>query len=206
MSSDDIPIPATRLAWITLALCALGIGSLVYAIYDRNALYLMIGGFLCGLAFLGWLVDRSPSWVGRVGLFFAVLGLFGACSLLMFQVREWMAEEALEVAWRIRQIGIAIHNYENDHGHLPQPAIYSKDGQPLLSWRVALLPYLEEQELYNQFHLDEPWDSPHNIQLLARRPDLYANGRRRPTPSRETTYFQVFTGPDTLFADVPRVA
>jgi hypothetical protein len=43
----------------------------------------------------------------------------------------------------------------------------------LLSWRVAILPYLEEQALYNEFHLDEPWDSEHNIKLLERMPSVY---------------------------------
>ena len=49
----------------------------------------------------------------------------------------------------------------------PPAAIYSKDGKPLLSWRVAILPYLGLDNLYKQFHLDEPWDSPHNIKLSA---------------------------------------
>ena len=43
-------------------------------------------------------------------------------------------------------------------------------GKPLLSWRVHLLPFLEENELYEQFKLDEPWDSPHNIKLLDQMP------------------------------------
>ena len=59
---------------------------------------------------------------------------------------------------------------------LPPPAIYSKDGKPLLSWRVALLPYMEQQPLYDQFHLDEPWDSPHNLTLVTKMPRVFGEG------------------------------
>jgi uncharacterized protein (TIGR03067 family) len=56
----------------------------------------------------------------------------------------------------LQQIAIAIHNYHSTHNHLPQHAICSKDGKPLLSWRVAILPYVEQDQLYKQFKLDEP--------------------------------------------------
>ena len=59
----------------------------------------------------------------------------------------------------LRQIMIAAHNYHGDHQRLPGRAIRSKDGKPLLSWRVMLLPYLEQDQLYKQFKLDEPWVS-----------------------------------------------
>jgi hypothetical protein len=76
-------------------------------------------------------------------------------------------------ASNLRQVAIAMHNYHNDYRHLPQPAIYDKNGRPLLSWRVMLLPYLEEEGLYKQFHLDEPWDSPHNLTLLCKMPKVF---------------------------------
>ncbi len=62
----------------------------------------------------------------------------------------------------MKQIMLSMHNYADSHKVLPPHANYSGDGKPLLSWRVHILPYLEENELYHQFHLDEPWDSPHN--------------------------------------------
>ncbi len=68
----------------------------------------------------------------------------------------------------------------------PARAIFSKEGKPLLSWRVAILPYIEEQTLYDQFHQDEPWDSPHNKQLIARIPATYRDPER---PADGTTTF-----------------
>jgi len=73
----------------------------------------------------------------------------------------------------LRQIGIALHNYHDVHGHFPAPASYDEDGNPLLSWRVHLLPFMEEARLYDQFHLDEPWDSEHNKQLIKEMPQIY---------------------------------
>ena len=80
----------------------------------------------------------------------------------------------------MKQIGIAVHNFHETYKRFPvgefpgnDGLIKYKDGKPLLSWRVYLLPYLEEEPLYNQFKLDEPWDSPHNLALLDEMPDVY---------------------------------
>src|SRR5262245_43043471 len=98
------------------------------------------------------------------------------------------------------QIGLAIHNYNDTHGQLPPPAVCGKDGQPLLSWRVELLPFFECQELYSEFHLDEPWDSPHNIQLLPRMPVIYAPpGRKKNKAPPSHTFCHVFVGEGTAF-------
>ncbi len=81
----------------------------------------------------------------------------------------------------LKQIGLAMHNYESTFGTFPPAYIADKaTGKPLLSWRVAILPFLEQDALYKQFHLDEPWDSAHNKTLIARMPPVYRSpGRRR---------------------------
>lgn len=65
----------------------------------------------------------------------------------------------------LKQIGLALHNYHDTYGVLPAAAIVDKKGKPLLSWRVAILPFIEQDNLYKQFKLDEPWDSEHNKAL-----------------------------------------
>jgi hypothetical protein len=92
----------------------------------------------------------------------------------------------------LKQLALAMHNYHSVHGTFPPAAIYSKDGKPLLSWRVLLLPYLERQNLYEQFKLDEAWDSPHNKALLKANPEVFGllDGK---------THYRVFTGPGTVF-------
>jgi hypothetical protein len=79
---------------------------------------------------------------------------------------------------------------------LPAPAICSKtDGKPLLSWRVAILPYIDELPLYQAFKLDEPWDSEHNIKLLPRMPKVYAPIGVKAEP--HSTFYQALVGPET---------
>lgn len=73
-----------------------------------------------------------------------------------------------------KQLMLALLNYESDHRHFPSPGIKTKEEKPGLSWRVAILPYLDEKALYDQFHLDEPWDSPHNLTLLPKMPAVFA--------------------------------
>ena len=70
----------------------------------------------------------------------------------------------------MKQIVLAMWNYEDLKKHLPPVAIRDKNGKALLSWRVAILPQLEQGALYNEFHLDEPWDSEHNKALVAKMP------------------------------------
>jgi hypothetical protein len=97
----------------------------------------------------------------------------------------------------LKQIGLGFHDFHQVYGHFPGPAIYSAAGKPLLSWRVAILPLVEGEELYNQFHLDEPWDSPHNLSLLAAMPAVYGDGNC--DRSNGLTRFQAYVGPGSAF-------
>jgi Protein of unknown function (DUF1559) len=96
----------------------------------------------------------------------------------------------------LHKIGLAMHNYGDIYGCFPPRAIYDKDAKALLSWRVILLPLLNENELYKQFHLDEPWDGPNNKKLLAKMPAVY---RIPGTGGETTTFYQVFVGDTTMF-------
>ena len=73
----------------------------------------------------------------------------------------------------LKNIGLAMHNYYMANKHFPLPASVGKDGKPLLSWRVYILPFVDENALFQQFHLDEPWDSPHNRTLIDKMPSVY---------------------------------
>jgi hypothetical protein len=101
---------------------------------------------------------------------------------------------------QLKELVIAMYGYNEEHGHLPPAALAGPDGQPLLSWRVLLLPHLGQEDLYREFRLDEPWDSPHNVRLLPRMPPVYANARKvGPKAQPYHTFFQVFVGKGTPF-------
>ena len=98
----------------------------------------------------------------------------------------------------LRQIALAVHNYHAANNTFPRPAIVGPSGKPLLSWRVAILPYLEQQELYDKFKQDEAWDSPHNKALLKEIPSVYRCPSRGRVESFTTNY-RVFAGDGALF-------
>jgi hypothetical protein len=75
----------------------------------------------------------------------------------------------------LKQLALAVYNYHDRHGRFPPQAIRGKDGQALLSWRVAILPYLDAEPLYKEFQLDEPWDSDHNKKLIEKMPAVLAS-------------------------------
>jgi RNA polymerase sigma factor (sigma-70 family) len=114
------------------------------------------------------------------------------------------AKQAEDAVWarhvgNLKRVGLALVNYQAAEGHYPPAAITSKEGKPLLSWRVAILPYLEDfdgrsrDDLFKAFRLDEPWDSPHNKVLLAEMPAVFASpGDRSAKPS--TTVYRGFIG------------
>jgi hypothetical protein len=104
----------------------------------------------------------------------------------------------------LEHLAAAMFRCHDKEGNLPAQALYSKDGEPLLSWRVALLPFLGEEDLYGQFKLDEPWDGPNNQPLLERMPKVYAPPVRGKTKEPGLTFYQVFVGKDTPFNDKVR--
>ncbi len=97
----------------------------------------------------------------------------------------------------LKHIALAMHNYHNVHRRFPSRANFDKDGKPLLSWRVQILPYIEENNLYKQFHLDEPWDSDHNKKLIPLMPTVYRNPSS-PAEQGKTDYL-VPTGKGSIF-------
>ena len=110
---------------------------------------------------------------------------------------------------KMKQIGLGIHNYADKHqtrgDNFFPTDICSDIGLPLLSWRVAILPHIEERELYQKFHLNESWDSPHNILLLKEMPSVYL------CPSAvvaegKTTYWGVKGDSYTFDASLPPTA
>jgi hypothetical protein len=96
----------------------------------------------------------------------------------------------------LRQIAIAMYNYQDTNKAFPPQAIYDKNGKALLSWRVLILPYLDQDALYKEFKLDEPWDSPQNKKLLAKMPRTYQMGAPK---EKFGTFYQGFVGPKAFF-------
>jgi Protein of unknown function (DUF1559) len=95
--------------------------------------------------------------------------------------------ERMRSANNLKQLMLALHNYHDAHGHFPTD-VRDKDGKPLLSWRVAILPYVDQDALYKDFKLDEPWDSEHNKKLIDKMPKVLRSPRQAAALKDRTTY------------------
>jgi WD40 repeat protein len=104
-------------------------------------------------------------------------------------------ERVVRSLWAVSR---GIGQYYQDKKVLPPAAIFAKDGRPLLSWRVAILPYIGQKELFEQFHRDEPWDSPYNLTLIKKIPQAYKRGGSESTGDGKTV-IQAFVGGGTSF-------
>lgn len=105
----------------------------------------------------------------------------------------------IQGANNIRQLMLAMLNYESARGQFPLAA-QTLDGKPAHSWRVAILPFIEQQALYNQYDFDEPWDGPNNRKLIDQIPEVYRS------PGRDhgnKTQYKLIVGPDSLFDGNP---
>jgi hypothetical protein len=100
----------------------------------------------------------------------------------------------------LKQLAIGIHNYESAYGHLPHD-IVDKNGKPLLSWRVQILPFIEQNNLYNQFKLDEPWDSDNNKAASQAVIKVFLAPEAKLPPKMEwgLTSYRAISGPGAAF-------
>jgi len=113
------------------------------------------------------------------------------------KVRE--ASQRISSMNNLKQIALAMANYEATFGAFPAAAICDKKtGKPLLSWRVAILQYIEEEALYKQFKLDEPWDSEHNLKLAKNMPKVYFHPKAN-KPGDNKTHYRLFFGKGAAF-------
>jgi Protein of unknown function (DUF1559) len=112
------------------------------------------------------------------------------------------ASQWRETAWRkqsndLKQMMLAIHNINDVYGKA-DAAILDKEGKPLLSWRVHMLPYIEQDNLYRQFKLDEPWDSENNKKLIPLMPKMYEIAGVPAKPGE--THYRTFVGAKAVWA------
>jgi hypothetical protein len=155
------------------------------------------------LGFLGLGAARRGQGGGALAIIGIVCGFLSMCCGVGYGVGGyfmWIGVEQgkarIVADLDLKQIGMAMHAYNDTYRKLPQHANYAKgpDQKPLLSWRVHILPYIEQGPLHQQFRLEEPWDSPHNKALVEKMPKIFAHPLRPDDAKKGLTYYQVFVG------------
>jgi hypothetical protein len=126
-----------------------------------------------------------------------VLLLIGCCFICLLLPAVSAAREAARRAQcsnNLKQIALALHNYHDSYGEFPPAFLADEDGKPMHSWRVLILPWLEQATLYYQYDFEQPWDGPNNRRLLAQMPSVYqcpSDARSRQSFSEWTSYVAV---------------
>ncbi len=146
----------------------------------------------------GWRMESHGVLPSGIETAPVVIGLGAALALPTFGLRSGAVRQQGSIN-NLKQIGLAMHNYAAVHKALPATANVDKDGKPLLSWRVHLLPYLGQDQLYRQFHLDEPWDSEHNKPLIDHIPSPFVSLENPALAKQGKTRFVVPRGKGTMF-------
>jgi Protein of unknown function (DUF1559) len=93
---------------------------------------------------------------------------------------------------------LAVANYHQEFGCYPPAYIADRDGKPMHSWRVLILPFLEQAALYNAYNFAEPWDGPNNRKLADRIGSIYLRSGLDSSQS-ETTSFVAVVGAETAW-------
>lgn len=100
---------------------------------------------------------------------------------------------------RLERIAAALAEYEAEHGHYPPAYVTDSAGKPMHSWRVLLLPYLGEETLYDRYDLNQPWDSPSNLEIATAMPSVYACPADPDAMALQESNYVVIVGPNTAF-------
>lgn len=151
---------------------------------------------------------REPPRAGTVGtvIGIAVVGMFGllmcggvAALLLMPAVTQnGGASRATRSRNNLKQIALALHNYHDANGKFPPAVVTDADGKPLYSWRVLLLPYLEQGQLFDRFDKTKAWDDPANLAVSNAIVEVFQSPLDDSLPPSGASYF-VLVGAGTLF-------
>lgn len=167
--------------------------SLLIAVVDVSAaaLYAVMSGAIVAVAWLIWLIPRSlvkkPLRCPRVALLASlivrawravVFATLFVAFVLVVQLTRPSRDPAMrsDCARNLRVIGEAMRQYHAAYGCFPPAFRADKMGRPMHSWRVLILPYVDDADavaVYTQYRFDEPWSSQHNRQVTVKAPAVF---------------------------------
>ncbi|MEN6449127.1 MAG: DUF1559 domain-containing protein [Thermoguttaceae bacterium] len=169
---------------------------LFVVLWASLAKFQTFAGFVVFALLVGSAVCIGRRWRISAALMIGSL-LFLILLLLPAMVVVRLGNNKMACVNSMKQIGLAIHNYRQHYGVFPPACVYGKDGRPMHSWRLLILPFLGYDSLYGRYNMNEPWDSPNNSRLLNECPQAYKSpgdfGVRSSGPATE---YLAVVGPD----------
>jgi type II secretory pathway pseudopilin PulG len=129
-------------------------------------------------------------------------GLIGAALAVLVPMVRVARREAMQIRSRnnLMQIGLALHNYNDVYGAFPPAYQCDAAGKPVHSWRVLILPFMEQIPLHQGYNFAEPWDGPNNRRLSPAAPSVFRSPFDNSRPPGETSYVAI-VGPGTMWPD-----
>jgi prepilin-type processing-associated H-X9-DG protein len=156
------------------------------------------------MCFVGWIWARFTgrrrlgNWLSSLSIYGLLFGMLAA--LLMPAVNTGRYSRRTHCLSNLRNLGVALIQYEEKNGSFPPMFTIDSNGKPLMSWRTAILPWLERQDVYSLYHADRSWDSPANKQVSQLFFEMFAcpsdEGATR--ISNQTSYVAII-GPHTAW-------
>ena len=149
-------------------------------------------------------VVRKPfaaRWVVRTGIFLLALlpiAIGGIWFVQPVVIKLKMQRDVNLCKQNLRQIAKALNSYAADYGTYPPAVTYDAKGQAMHSWRVLILPYLNERKLYESYDMTKPWNAGENSHLQAQMPSVFMSPANTNVAVGESNYMLI-TGPGTLF-------
>lgn len=131
----------------------------------------------------------------------AGLFTFSVLAWLVFPAAQGIvgSVQSLSCRGNLERIATALRLYESEHGSLPPAYVLGPDGKPWHSWRVLILPQLNERGLHQRYRFDEPWNGPNNSQLVNAMPECFACPSDPDARTKGESSYMVIVGPGTLF-------
>jgi Protein of unknown function (DUF1559) len=157
-------------------------------------------GFLACYAATSLIVMSLGAYWRKSGLILCGLAMFGfGCCLFNPDMGSRESSRRASCMNSLRQIEVALHSYHADYGSFPPAYIANANGKPMHSWRVLILPYMEQQALYERYNFNEPWDGPNNRKLHNVIMKSYCCPSRSDKQPKTETNYVVVVGPQTMW-------
>ena len=161
----------------------------------------VFGGWVGAIAFL--FLTAATTFVTWPSCLVALLVFLPFVTVLLLAANKvHEAAYGMHCAQCLTQIHMALLQYHQANSCFPPAYVADKNGKPMHSWRVLILPYLSEDDLYNRYNFHEPWDGPNNKKLLKHRPYVYAcpsDDENFLTPGATSTNYVAVVGADAAW-------
>ena len=153
-------------------------------------------GFFVLAAIITLMVNPQMKHLEKLVLGVAILSIIALFWPAVHDAR--LATQRSTCTKHLKQMGLALQNYFDVYKCFPPVYTTDANGKPMHSWRVLILPFLEEHALYDRYDLNEPWDGPHNSQLAKFMPPAFRCPSDAANPGTTTDYVAVI-GPETIW-------